>query len=260
MLPTKLTYLGLLFCFVCTSIQAQVGINTTDPKGILDVNSSSYGIVLPRISLSSTQNAAPVTNPQGGNLAVGTVIYNTNTTSTGTHDVVPGIYVWTGSEWFAKFTKKDAQLFTQSMYTRPASNAGYEAITGLTGQSFTAKYTGTYKIEVSVNYGAGYAEDNDSDTDVISVLADFRFNFDGTDYNIPLSSWSVQGSTRYYLIWEQSNYVMYTDLVAGTSYNFDLHIDQQDATGMEDNGNSGDGLGYTGYDIPCSVEFIYIGD
>lgn len=75
---------GCLFCIMVmqiTSGNAQsVGINTTTPDGILDVNSNVHGIVLPRIALTSTNVAAPVTNPQGGALAVGTVVYNTVTT------------------------------------------------------------------------------------------------------------------------------------------------------------------------------------
>ncbi len=239
---------------------AQVGINTTTPDGILDVSSSNQGIVLPRVALTATNVLAPVVDPSGGSVKIGTVVYNTATTTTGTNDVVPGIFVWTGSEWFAKFTKKDAALYSQSNYTRPTSSGGFENITGLVGQSFTPKYTGTYKIELSVNYGGGYADDIDSETDVIGQSATFRFTFDGTDYDIPIHSWCVQGSTTYYLIWEQASEIYYEDLTAGTPYSFSLTIDQWDGTGMVSSGNSGNGRGYTGYDVPCTVEFIYIGE
>ncbi len=253
-------YLFLLFFLITTLSFSQVGINTTSPDGALDVNSTTQGIVLPRVALTATNASGPVVNPAGGALAVGTVVFNTATTSNGTYDVVPGIYVWNGTEWFAKFTKKQAELYTQSSYTRPSSSAGFEDITGLVSQTFTANYTGTYKIEVSVNYGTGYAADNDSETDAVAIDATFRFTFDGTDYDIPISSWAVQGSTTYYLIWEQASYVLYVDLVAGNNYNFGLQVDQGDGTGLENSGDSGNGLGYTGYDVPCSVEFIFIAE
>lgn len=70
----KLFFLLPLFILLFSPfvLNAQVGINTTDPDGILDVNSSTSGIVLPRIALNSTDVAGPVLNPQGGELATGT--------------------------------------------------------------------------------------------------------------------------------------------------------------------------------------------
>ena len=79
------------------SSTAQVGINTTTPNGILDINSTTHGFVLPRVALTATNVQAPVTNPQGGAVAIGTLIYNTATTNTGSNDVSPGFYVWDGS-------------------------------------------------------------------------------------------------------------------------------------------------------------------
>tara|TARA_R110002124_G_C8974490_1_gene515724 strand:+ start:26131 stop:26880 length:750 start_codon:yes stop_codon:yes gene_type:complete len=244
-----------------TSGNAQsVGINTTTPDGILDVNSNVHGIVLPRIALTSTNVAAPVTNPQGGALAVGTVVYNTVTTSTGSNDVYPGVYVWTGTEWFNKFTKKDAKIFKQTSDLRTASNKGYQDIPNLDSRTFTPKYTGTYRIELSVNFGGGYVQNISSDSDVLAQQGNFKFTFDGTDYLIPVSCYSANGTTQYYLIWEQSTTVQYQELTAATAYNFSLSFDQLAATGFVNNGNSSTGQGYIGYDIPCSIEFVFIGD
>lgn len=253
--------IGFAFMLIlCCELSAQVGINTTTPNGILDINSTTQGIVLPRVDLTAANLEAPVINPDGGSLAVGTVVYNTNVTATGNNDVVKGIYVWTGTEWFAKFTKKEAAFYTQTNYTRTASNMGYENIPGLVSQVFTPKYTGTYKIEISVNYGTGYTDDIDTETDVIAQTATFRFNFDGVDHYIPIHSWGAKQSTTWYLIWEQASKILYQNLTAGTDYSFTLMVDQGDGTGMVNNGNSGNGRGYTGYDVPCSVEFIYIGE
>jgi hypothetical protein len=248
-----------------THLVAQsVGINTTTPNGVLDVNSSSYGIVLPRIALTATNVAAPVQNPQGGNPLPGTVIYNTSSTSTGTNDVYPGIYVWTGSEWFNKFTKKHSQLFLQSAFFQPASNKGYENIPGIDSKTFVAQYTGTYKIEVSMNYGGGYINNASAGADVGAMEGNFRFNFNGTNYIYPAktSCTLTASGTRYYAIWEQFSVIQYIDLVAGTTYNFDLDFDQAAAPGFVNSGNSGTGRGYIGIPdhVPCTVEFTYIGD
>ncbi len=254
--------LRLFFLIFYLPAFAQVGINTTSPNGILDINSATHGVVLPRIALTATNVSTPVSSPQGDPIVAGTVVYNTATTNTGSNDVNPGIYVWDGSKWLKKFSKKHAEIFKQNPYLRTISNVGYQDIPNLVGQSFTANYTGTYKIEVSVNYGGGQVDDNSSDTDVLSQSGNFRFTFDGTDYDIPAKCFSTRGAaggSNYYLIWEQSSIILNIDLVAGTTYNFDLRFDQYPAPGFLNNGNSGDGMGYIGYDIPCSVEFIYIG-
>jgi len=267
MKPTYASKLCSLVLFFSISISAQtVGINTKTAEGILDVSSGIHGIVLPRIALTGTNVAAPVLNPQGGGLAVGTVVYNTNATATGSDDVYPGVYVWSGTEWVNKFTKKHAAFFTQSSFFQPASNAGYENIPGLNNQSFVANYTGVYKVEISVNFGAGYIKNASAGTDVAAQEGIFRFTFDGTDYFMPLKTYGTHidgaGGTTYYAIWEQFSIVDYLNLTAGVSYNFDLDFDQFDSPGFVNNGNSGTGKGYIGIPdhVPCSVEFIYIGD
>ena len=246
---------------------AQVGINTTSPNGILEVanpTGATHGIVLPRVALTATNVAGPVLNPQGGALAVGTVVYNTTTTTTGSNDVYPGIYVWTGTEWFNKFTKKHQEYYTQSSFFQPDSNAGWQNVPGLTSQTFTANYTGAYKIEVSMNYGSGYINDVSAGCDVAYQQGQFRFNFNGTNYYVTAKAQASQepSGTRYYAIWEQYSFIEYVSLVAGTDYTFTLSFDQANSPGFVNNGNSGSGLGYMGIPdhVPCSVEFTYIGE
>lgn len=58
--------------------------------------------------------------------------------------------------------------------------------------------------------------------------------------------------------------VYYETLRAGQSYNFSLEFNQDPSPEFEDNGNSGSGFnggaGFVGFDIPCSVEFTYLGN
>lgn len=265
MKPTYTSKLCSLVLFFSISISAQtVGVNTKTAEGILDVNSNIHGIVLPRIALTGTNVAAPVLNPQGGGLAVGTVIYNTNSTATGSDDVYPGVYVWSGTEWVNKFTKKHAAFYPQSSMLRPRSDVGYENIPGLNNLSFVANYTGVYKVEISVNFGAGYIKDASAGTDVGAQEGIFRFTFNGNDYFMPVrtNGTRTDSGTTYYAIWEQFSIVDYLNLTAGVSYSFDLDFDQFDSPGFVNNGNSGFGSGYIGIPdhVPCSVEFIYIGD
>jgi hypothetical protein len=263
---TRLRYCLICFVFLLSiSIVAQsVGINTTSPTGVLDVNSSTYGIVLPRVALTSATLEAPVINPQGGAIPIGTVVYNTNTTTSGTDDVYPGVYVWSGTQWFPKFAKKHAEFFAQSSFFQPSSSAGYQNIPGINSLNFTAKYSGTYKIEVSLNFGAGYIKNASAGCDVAYQEGNFRFNFDGTNYIIPARAMATRtdSGTNYYAIWEQYSFIKYVTLISGTSYSFDLDFDQAASPGFVNSGNSGTGKGYIGIPdhVPCSVEFIYIGD
>ena len=78
-----------------TANYAQVGINTTSPNAALDVVSTTNGMLLPRVALTTTTLAAPVVNPAGGALPASTLVYNTNTAG----DVTPGYYYWSGSAW-----------------------------------------------------------------------------------------------------------------------------------------------------------------
>ncbi|WP_339832717.1 hypothetical protein [uncultured Altibacter sp.] len=263
----KLSFLFLslaLFAPQVTTAQT-VGINTTTPNGILEVNSPNLGVVLPRVALTRTNIAAPVLNPQGGSLVPGTVVYNTNTTTSGSRDVVPGIYVWTGSEWFNKFPKKESRIVKQTSMFQPQSTGGYQNIPGMTGQTFTPKFTGTYKIEVSVNYGGGYVRDlSPTSTDVAAQLGNFQFTFNGTNHIIPAKTncvYSTSG-TRYYAIWQQHSYFVYVNLTAGTNYSWRLRFDQLASPGFENNGDSGTGRGYIGIPdhVPCYVEFTYVRD
>ncbi|WP_052671378.1 hypothetical protein [Aequorivita vladivostokensis] len=240
---------------------AQVGINTTTPHGILDVHGNNQGLVLPRIALTSKTVAAPVLNPQGGSIVPGTVIYNTATT-TGTNAVFPGIYVWTGTEWQNKFTKKQTQIYKQTNFFQPASNGGVQNVPGMS-QTFTPKYSGPYKMEVSVNFGGGYVADASPQMDIAAQMGDFVFTISGTPpITIPAKTNCTLMGTRYYAIWQQTFIIEYINLNANTPYPFNLTFDMAPAPGFDNSGNSGNGLGYIGIPdhVPCSVEFTYIGN
>ena len=78
-----------------------IGIGTTAPNGALDINSTTQGLVPPRVALTASNIAAPVVNPQGGALIAGTFVWNTATAGTSPNNVAPGLYFWNGSRWIA---------------------------------------------------------------------------------------------------------------------------------------------------------------
>src|SRR4051812_19315657 len=75
---------------------AQVGIGTTtpNPSAMLDVTSTSKGLLVPRVSLTGTADNTTVSSPQSPLL-----VYNTAAAGSGTTAVVPGFYYWNGSVW-----------------------------------------------------------------------------------------------------------------------------------------------------------------
>lgn len=283
-MKTKITLnrLCLVFCsllmFSSIHINAQVGVGTLSPDGALDLNSdqeknatgtNQYGLVLPRVALSRVNVAAPVVNPQGGNPAIGTVVYNTATTNFGDESVYPGIYMWDGIDWINEFPKKNAQIFKQEYpnpsapWLRTVTTGSYQDIPGLgisDSKTFRPTFSGTYKIEVSVNFGSGTVEDPGSSVNVAAQKGIFRFTFNGDDELIPIQTWSAKigGGTVYFDIWEQFTIVLYKDLVANTDYSFSLEFDQTVSDGFISNGNSGQGMGWIGIDLPCSVEFVFL--
>jgi len=91
-IATAVSVVLLLFCSI--GAQAQVGISsatiTPDASAMLEVRSTNSGLLVPRIALTMTTAAAPVTAP-----ATSLLVYNTATAG----DVTPGYYYWSGSAW-----------------------------------------------------------------------------------------------------------------------------------------------------------------
>jgi len=89
----KNKHLHILFIYLTTSIcslQAQVGVGTTTPEGALDVSSTTNGFIPPRVALLTSLTTPTITNPQGGALVRGTMVYNTTNGS----GFTPGYYYW----------------------------------------------------------------------------------------------------------------------------------------------------------------------
>ena len=92
MLQTRL--LALLFISTPTFVLAQVGIGTTSPDASaqLDVTSGTKGFLPPKVALTATNSASPITNP-----ATGLLVYNTATAGSSPNNVVPGYYYNSGT-------------------------------------------------------------------------------------------------------------------------------------------------------------------
>lgn len=282
-----------LFSF---NLFAQVGIGTVNPNGILDVQSTTQGVVIPRLALTDAYIMAPAINPNGGNIPIGTVVFNTANTSHGkvdgiSDDVSRGMYYWNGTKWIPQFTRKQYQLFQQSPLNLRTRTGISKEVTGINLQTFTATYTGTYKIELSVNYGGGQCKNivtagnpkSDGAFNVGRQSGDFRFSYDGTtNYNIFKTgafSTANEGANgggpngrvagNYFGIWKQWTKVYHVKLTKGDVLNFRLNFLQDPSPEFLLNGNDSStngnndgtftgGNGHVGFDVPCFVEVSFI--
>src|SRR5690606_30714708 len=249
----KITYFAYSFnlvvlLFISGIAFAQVGINTTNPKGVIDFNSTTFGVVYPNVALLGTDDATTVINPQGGPIVEGTVVYNTNTTNNGLiTDIYPGIYVWNGAEWVVHYKKRQSELHNQTAVLRTQSDfaGGYQDVPGLgisDAKTFTAKYSGLYRIEVKTNFAGGRTESNSS-IFVSQASGQFRFLFGGTPYSFDTKAFSafsnyIGSGTYYEGIWKESYETNYVTLTAGITYPFSLSVDAYDAPGFINNGST----------------------
>ncbi|MES2138329.1 MAG: tail fiber domain-containing protein [Bacteroidota bacterium] len=73
-----------------------IGTQTPDASSLLDITSTSKGILIPRVALTATNAAGPVTAP-----VTSLMVYNTATAGVSPNNVVPGYYYWNGTNWIS---------------------------------------------------------------------------------------------------------------------------------------------------------------
>lgn len=101
-----------------------VAINTTgavaNASSILDISSSTTGILVPRLVLTARNVAAPVTTPSNSLL-----IFNTATNGTGQNAVTPGYYYWDNatSTWMRLLNETNAWNTTGNFGTTASTSA-----------------------------------------------------------------------------------------------------------------------------------------
>lgn len=289
----KIILTALLAMCVSSTLWSQVGIGTSAPNGMLDISNTAHGIVYPRVALTSATSESPIVNPNAASLIEGTVVYNTSLTTNGANDVSPGIYVWNGTRWIAQQIKEDHQQFVQTGGCQRTTIREFvggnpdptnvDAVSGLDGQVFTPKYSGTYRVEVKTNFSAGAIEDFTT-TEYISLATSegaFFFTMSGPggididptsavfDYQ---EGWIYTHSYASYneietpeldhnTVPHYASVIYYLYLLGGNNYNFTLSncINTGDAY-FVDGGDANEGQGHIGHDTPCTIEFTYVGN
>ncbi len=129
-----------------------VGINATgsspDASAILDISSTDKGLLTPRVSLTATSTAAPITSP-----AASLLVYNTNTAG----DVTPGYYYWDGAKWVRLINNTNPSGGDWSLTGNSGTTAGTNFI-GTTDAEHLTIYTNNsekVRIQSGGNVGIG---------------------------------------------------------------------------------------------------------
>lgn len=121
--------LALFLVFLSGKAQTGIGTSTPSASAKLEVASSTQGFLPPRLALTATNAASPVTSP-----ATGLIVYNTASAGTAPNTVAPGYYFWNGTAWIAVIGATTASSITGNGTTSTLTNFGAEVNT----QSVTA--------------------------------------------------------------------------------------------------------------------------
>ena len=110
----------IIYTIISAQVFAQnlgIGPDTFDPDASagVEMRFTNKGLLIPRVTLTSTSSPSPITSPANSLL-----IYNTVTTD----DVTPGYYYWTGSKWMRLLAidDKPAWLLSGNAGTTPGTN------------------------------------------------------------------------------------------------------------------------------------------
>ena len=143
--------LTLVAGFIATA-QVKIGDNPTtiDPNSLLELESTTQGLLYPRVSLTSTTSYSPLVAVNPLTLLVekqaGMTVYNTATIS----DVTPGLYVNDGFNWI--------RVSDKNIYNDNAAITSARTVTlNNNDLTFTAGVGGTGKTVVASTFKTGGA-------------------------------------------------------------------------------------------------------
>ncbi|QDH77673.1 hypothetical protein FKX85_00870 [Echinicola soli] len=146
----KHVVLGLFFFVAVTETLAQTGIGTQSPdeSAVLDVSSTTKGVLIPRLALTSTTSPAPLS----ANVA-GMIVYNTATAGTAPENVTPGFYYNDGSAWVrvADVSSQDMRFVGTNNHITKDAGIGSNGTDAGTGNNniFIGQNTGTVDADWS---------------------------------------------------------------------------------------------------------------
>ncbi|MDB5225942.1 MAG: putative rane spanning protein [Bacteroidota bacterium] len=115
---------GLLLMHVMVDAQNNVGIGTNTPgaSAKLDITATDKGVLLPRVALTGTTDAATITTP-----ATSLLVYNTATSGVSPNNVIPGYYYNSGTSGSPVWTRLNTSASTDTLGWTKATTASTKA-------------------------------------------------------------------------------------------------------------------------------------
>ena len=160
----------IVLCSFHFTLNAQnVAINTTgtaaNASAMLDVSSTNTGILVPRLALTATNSASPVSSPVASLL-----VYNTATAGAGTTAVTPGYYYWDGTQWLRVLNSGNAWQTGGNAGTTPSTN-----FAGTTdAQDFAIRTNNVEKMRITSAGNAGVG--TTTPTERLDVAGNIKFS------------------------------------------------------------------------------------
>lgn len=152
------TYVGIIICLIIFSFSGAL-FAQNNPSAMLDVASNSKGVLIPRVSLTSTTDISTVVSP-----ATSLLVYNTATVGIPPNNVSPGFYYWTGTKWnilgsittFAEFYAlmpgdNTATIGTGAAVSFPQNGPTNGIITRINAKQFNIPAIGIYLVQWQVS-------------------------------------------------------------------------------------------------------------
>lgn len=172
----KLFTLLVLTAVMELSYAQNVGIGTTTPQAKLDISSSTDGVLLPRVALTSTSNFAPLALSP----TTSTLVYNTATAGSGTTAVTPGFYYWDGSQWIriadAAASSKDWTIANTA--TSPAVTTSNQYVSGNVGIGNFSATTPSVALDVRTTDAVKLPNGTTAQRPLLPLAGATRFNSD----------------------------------------------------------------------------------
>jgi hypothetical protein len=176
-------FIFLILIFHIVSIAKTQSVTVTDDSlytpntsSVLDVKSTNKGMLIPRVSLTGTSSASPITNP-----AASLLVYNIANIS----DVTFGYYYWNGTKW-VRIANGEGRL---NMVTKTTNAAITKTETMILASN---DITLTLPIVTAEDNGLAITVKNiGTYTDLITIIGNGTATIDGMSYS-SLTRWRVR--------------------------------------------------------------------
>ncbi|MEI7725949.1 MAG: hypothetical protein WCK09_12650 [Bacteroidota bacterium] len=148
-----------LFLLAGFDLLSQVSVNTDgsqpDPSAMLDIKSTSKGLLPPRVALTAINSALPVVSP-----ASGLLVYNISVAGTPPNNVITGYYYWNGVKWIPVASPQgtnvgDMLFWNGTQWTGVPAGTNGQVMTFSNGVPKWGQPSSICGIPVTVNHMAG---------------------------------------------------------------------------------------------------------